>query len=149
MFQLMRCVSTMELCMLAFLALSVHKFGLSFRSHVFGVALGMGMLATTDFVVSALAKAESSMVSNVALVAAVGSICTFAVWAGYFLITEPVRRSIMTAANSQLLRWNEIALALGHSGGQVVMTPAPKPFFLEEVERTVDRVLSRNSLDAR
>jgi hypothetical protein len=55
---------------------------------------------------------------------------------------------MMVAANSQLLRWNEIALALGHSGGQVVLTPATKPFFLEEVEKTVDRVMSRNSIDA-
>ena len=41
----------------------------------------------------------------------------------------------MIPATSQLLRWNEIAMAIGHSSGQVVMTPAPKPFFLDEVER--------------
>jgi hypothetical protein len=114
MIELMRCTSMLELFLLAFLALTVHRLGLS----------------------------------TVSLLGEIGSICAFLLWSTYFLISEPARRSLMMPATSQLLRWNEIALALGHSGGQVVMTPAPKPFFLDEVEKTVDRVLSRNSIDA-
>jgi hypothetical protein len=144
MIELMRCTSMLELSLLAFLALYVHKLGLTFKSHVFGMGLGMGILATTDFVTAILIRFGSSM----NLFEEVGSLCAFALWAGYFFANEPARRGMMVAANSQLLRWNEIALALGHSGGQVVMMPAPKTFFLEEVERTVDRVMSRNSIDA-
>lgn len=147
MIELMRCMSLLELCLLAFLALSVHKLGLSFQSHVFGIGLGLGLLATTDFVTAAMVHLSTSMMSNVNLFQEIGSLCAFALWAGYFFASEPARRGLMVAANSQLLRWNEIALALGHVGGQVVMTPAPKAFFLEEVEKTVDRVMSRNSMD--
>jgi hypothetical protein len=39
--QMMRCVSVMELCLLAFLALSIHSLGRSFRSRLFGVGLGL------------------------------------------------------------------------------------------------------------
>jgi hypothetical protein len=148
MIELMRCTSLLELFLLAFLALSVHKLGLSMRSHVFGVGLGLGILATTNFVTAALIRFGVSMMSSVNLFEEIGSLLAFALWAAFFFATEPARRGMMVAANSQLLRWNEIALALGHVGGQVVLTPAPKPFFLEEVEKTVDRVMSRNSLDA-
>ena len=148
MIELMRCTSLLELCLLTFLALTVHRLGLSYRSHVFGLGLGLGLLATTDFVASAMTRFGTSMVSTVSLLGEVGSIIALLLWASYFLISEPARRSVMIPATSQLLRWNEIALALGHTGGQVVMTPAPKPFFLDEVEKTVDRVLSRNSIDA-
>jgi hypothetical protein len=148
MIEMMRCTSLLELFLLAFLALSVHKFGLSFKSHVFGLGLGLGMLATTNFVTAALTRLSHSMVSSINLFAELGSLFAFMLWAFYFFANEPERRGMMVAANSQLLRWNEIALALGHSGGQVVLTPATKPFFLEEVEKTVDRVMSRNSIDA-
>jgi hypothetical protein len=148
MIELMRCTSMLELFLLAFLALTVHRLGLSYKSHVFGLGLGLGLLAATDFVASAMTRFGTGMVSTVSLLGEIGSICAFILWFTYFLISEPVRRSLMMPASSQLLRWNEIALALGHTGGQVVMTPAPKPFFLDEVERTVDRVLSRNSIDA-
>jgi len=148
MIELMRCMSMLELFLLAFLALSVHKFGLSFKSHVFGLGLGLGILATTDFVTAALIRFGVSMVSSMNLFEEIGTLLALTLWTGYFFASEPARRELMVAANSQLLRWNEIALALGHSGGQVVMTPATKPFFLEEVEKTVDRVMSRNSIDA-
>ena len=40
-FQVMRCVSILELCLLAFLALFIHSLGRSFRSLAFGIALGV------------------------------------------------------------------------------------------------------------
>ncbi len=147
MIELMRCTSILELCMLAFLALSVHKLGLSYKSHVFGIGLGLGMLAATDFIMSAMTRFGSPMVSTMNLFGEIGSLCAFLLWTVYFFLHEPARRTLMIPATSQLLRWNEIAMAIGHSSGQVVMTPAPKPFFLDEVEKTVDRVLSRNSVD--
>ncbi len=147
MIELMRCTSILELCMLTFLALSVHKLGLSYQSHVFGIGLGLGMLAATDFVMSAMTRFGTPMVSTLNLFGEVGSLCAFLLWTVYFYLHEPARRTLMIPATSQLLRWNEIAMAIGHSSGQVVMTPAPKPFFLDEVERTVDRVLSRNSVN--
>ena len=149
MIELMRCTSILELCLLAFLALSVHKLGLSYKSHVFGLGLGLGMLATTDFLMSAMAHFGTTMVSTISLFGEVGALGAFMIWTTYFFMREPARKTLMMPATSQLLRWNEIAMAVGHSSGQVVMTPGPKPFFLDEVEKTVDRVLSRNSVDLR
>ena len=148
MIELMRCMSMLELSLLAFLAFSVHPLGLSFRSHAFGIGLGLGLLATTDMVMAAAARFGASMVSYTSLFGEVGMVLVFALWGGFFLIQEPQRRSLMVPATSQLLRWNEIASAFGHRSGQVVMTPAPSSFFLQDVEKVVDRVMSRNSIDA-
>jgi hypothetical protein len=46
-------------------------------------------------------------------------------------------------ANSTILRWNEIASALGHTGTQVSVQPA-EGFVLTDVERVVEGVLRRN-----
>ncbi len=148
MIELMRCMSMLELCLLAFLAFTVHPLGLSFRSQIFGIGLGLGFLATTDMVMAAAAHFGASMVSYTSLFGEVGTLVVFATWSVYFLKQEPERKSMMMAASSQLLRWNEIASAFGHRSGQVVLTPAPSSFFLQDVEKVVDRVMSRNSIDA-
>ena len=46
---LMRSVSVLELCLLAFLCLSMNALRLSVRDLAFGIALGFGMLADQRF----------------------------------------------------------------------------------------------------
>jgi hypothetical protein len=49
---------------------------------------------------------------------------------------------------SQLHKWNEIAVALGKPVPHVALGhPEPSPFFLQDVEAVVDRVLSRNEVE--
>jgi general stress protein CsbA len=148
MIELMRCMSMLELCLLAFLAFTVHPLGLSFRSHVFGIGLGLGLLAATDMLVAAATHLGNSLATYVSLFGEIGTLTVFMTWCVYFFLPEPARKSMMMQANSQLLRWNEIASAFGHRSGQVVLTPAPSSFFLQDVEKVVDRVMSRNSIDA-
>jgi hypothetical protein len=49
----------------------------------------------------------------------------------------------VVSANSTILRWNEIASALGHTGTQVAVQPAGG-FLLTDVERVVGRVHLKN-----
>jgi len=63
---------------------------------------------------------------------------------GYLL--RPARagpQPLMVPANSTILRWNEIATALGHTGTQVALQPAGG-FFLSDVEKVVEEALTRN-----
>ena len=50
----------------------------------------------------------------------------------------------MIPLNSTILRWNEIASALGHTGTQVAVQQPASGFFLTDVERVVEDVLNRN-----
>ena len=47
---LMRSVSILELCLLAFLCLSMNALRLPVRDLAFGISLGFGVMATNDFV---------------------------------------------------------------------------------------------------
>ncbi|MFP5250318.1 MAG: hypothetical protein ACLGP3_10895, partial [Acidobacteriota bacterium] len=51
---------------------------------------------------------------------------------------------IVMPASSAIYRWNEIASALGHTGTQVAVQQPANGFFLTDVEKVVEKVLSRN-----
>ncbi len=66
-----------------------------------------------------------------------------ATWVAYCAMPERVRKPLVMPANSTIYRWNEIASALGHGTHVAVQQPA-NGFFLTDVERVVDKVLTRN-----
>ena len=145
--RLMRCTGVLELCLLAFLALSVHTLGLSFRSRVFGISLSFGIMATMDFLTSVFVKInDPSMTSTINLVSEVVLAGSLVTWLVYMAVPEPVRKPVMVPATSALVRWNEIATALGHGTPQVALAPAGQ-FFLQDVEKVVDKILAKNSLN--
>jgi hypothetical protein len=87
------------------------------------------------------------MTSTISVVTTTASLLTLAVWSAYFLQREPVRRAAVLNPSSPLARWNEIATSLGQSAPRppVVAVPA-SDFFLQDVEKVVDRILIKNSL---
>jgi hypothetical protein len=64
-------------------------------------------------------------------------------WVAYCVMPERVRKPVIMPANSTIYRWNEIASALGHGTKVAVRQPA-NGFFLTDVERVVEKVLTRN-----
>lgn len=146
---LMRCVSILELCLLAFVTLVAQKVGLSYRSLPFGLSLGFGLSAASDFVQSAVAYHAQSLFSITGIICQVVGVGVLVMWVAYFRNPEPARSSIAPAIAQPLLRWNEVALALSNANAQVASTPAvAHGTFLSDVENVVDRVLIKNSLKA-
>jgi hypothetical protein len=147
--QIMRCESIFILSLLLFLMLAAGKLGLSYRSRVFGISFGFGIMAAGDLIVSAtfLHFGHNMMTSTISVVTTSASILTLGVWSGYFMQREPARQAAVLDPSSPLARWNEIATTLGHSGTRVPVVPAPaNNFFLQDVEKVVDRILIKNSL---
>jgi hypothetical protein len=143
----MRSISIMEICLLVFLALSVHSLGFSFRSRIFGVGLGFGISAAIDLIFSAIQQHHPEMVSYSNLFGQIGTLLALSTWIVYFLRVEPERTMVTLPVTSPLLRWNEIANALGHPAGQVVLSPPASTNFLHDVEKAVDKVLAKNALN--
>jgi hypothetical protein len=146
-FQVMRCVSILELCLLAFLALFVHSLGRSFRSMAFGIALGFGVQAAMELVLSVVATRSPGLDVNVNLVLQVVTTFVLAGWMMYFLLPEREAEgeAITLPVSSSLIRWNEIASALGHSTPHVAVGTS-RATFLQDVEQVVDKVLTKNSI---
>ena len=146
--QAMRCVSVLEFCLLAFILLSAQTLGISWRSRIVGITLGFGVLAVVDTVCFMFLLRSLSHLLPWLVVRETGSAIAAALWLGYLMMPEPKRTAVRLESSSQLQKWNEIAVALGKPAPHIALgQPDPTPFFLQDVERVVDRVLSRNELD--
>lgn len=141
---LMRSVSVLELCLLAFLCLSMNALRLSVRDMAFGIALGFGVMASNDFIFAALVTKQTPMTTNLQFFYEAVTLMSLGIWAAYCALPETVRKPLMMPANSTIYRWNEIASALGHTGTQIAVQQPANSFFLTDVEKVVEKVLTRN-----
>jgi len=143
---LMHSVSVLELCLLAFLCLSMNALRLTVRDLSFGIALGFGVMSSADFIPASWISrvASPSLVDPLQFVYESLILGTLAIWVVYCIIPEPARRPVLMPASSTIYRWNEIASALGHTGTKVAVQQPANSFFLSDVERVVEKVLARN-----
>lgn len=140
----MHAVSVMELCLLGFICLTMNTLGVSARGMPFGVALGFGVLAANDFIVASLINKYTSLNAPLQFFSELMTLISIAVWAVYCALPEPESKPVVVPVSSAIYRWNEIASALGHTGTQVAVRQPAEGFFLSDVERVVEKVLSRN-----
>jgi hypothetical protein len=142
-----RAVSVMQCGLLLFLLMGSSYLGLSKRSLVFGVSLGFGLMATINLSMLSLTSWMGfyhpvyHWVFDLAQ--AVTTATVAATWAFYVARPEPARETINVPVTSPLLRWNEVAMALGHSGGRVAFVE-PSESFMPNVERMVEEVMKRD-----
>ncbi|MGB7548808.1 MAG: hypothetical protein WBM14_13740, partial [Terracidiphilus sp.] len=141
-YALMRSVSILELCLLGFLCLSMNALRISVREAGFGIALGFGLMSSNDFIVGSLLARNHSLTSPLQFLNEALILVSLGIWVAYCALPEPARQPVVVPANSTIYRWNEIAAALGH-GTQVVVQQPANSFFLTDVEKVVDRVLTR------
>jgi len=141
---LMRSVSILELCLLGFLCLSMNALRLSPRDMAFGIALGFGIMSANDFAQALWISGSTSLTAPGQFVYESVILVALGTWAVYCALPEPARQAVVLPVSSTIYRWNEIASALGHTGTQVAMQQPATSFFLTDVERVVEKVLSRN-----
>jgi hypothetical protein len=147
---LVRCASIMELCLVAFLTLSIHALGRSFRSRLFGIALGFGIQAAADLVSTALIAKYPGLASPSNFAAQIVTTMVLLIWTAYFLIPEPAaeRELIVLPPTSAMARWNALAKGIGQTP-ETAAAAQPTGFFLQDIEGVVDRVLAKNPVGGR
>jgi hypothetical protein len=149
--QLMRCESIFLLSLLFFLMLSAGRLGLSYRNRVFGIAFGFGIMAASNLVASAFLlnfTNHNIRTTSISIMDTGASLVALTIWSAYFLQREPVRTAVTLPVTSPLARWNEIAMALSPASSRQALAAPTSDFFLQDVEKVVDRILSKNSLNA-
>ena len=143
-----RVVGVMKCALLIFLFIGSHHLGVSMRNRVFGFALGFGFDAFCTLVIySALTTSHLSKVPLWSQLLPMAYYASLVIWVGYLLKPEPARETVHIPITSPLLRWNEVALQLGHSGGKVALLN-PEPF-MPQVERMVEQVLKKEIVERR
>jgi hypothetical protein len=127
--QLQKTSSILTLCLLLFVCFAIRPMGLSYRSRIFGVSLGLGFLATINLVNSAWIAHNPSMYSVFSLINGLAVGLTLLTWSAYFAFPEPKRRIIVLPTTSPFLRWNQISMALGDDPGYVAVGGIPPELF--------------------
>jgi hypothetical protein len=128
--QLQRTQSILTLCLLMFVCFAIRPMGLSYTSRIFGVSLGLGIMATNDLVQSAwLAFHTNVMGTTYNKINGVVICVIVAMWTAYFALPEPKRRIIVLPTTSPFLRWNQISQALGDNPGFVAIGGVPPELF--------------------
>jgi len=127
--QLQQTSSILTLCLLLFVCFAIRPMGLSFNSRIFGVSIGLGVLATVSLVNAAWLTHSPSMYSTISLVNVVAVSLTLLTWSAYFAFPEPKRRIIVLPTTSPFLRWNQISMALGDDPGFVAVGGIPPELF--------------------
>jgi hypothetical protein len=142
--RIMRSVSILELCLLGFLCLSMNALRLPVRSLTYGIAVGFGIMSSSDFIATSFATRYTKSTDLVQFISEAVILLSLGVWIGWCAQPEPVRRPVLIAAGSTIYRWNEIASALGHSGTRVAMQHPANSFSHSDAEKMVEGALTRN-----
>jgi hypothetical protein len=127
--QLQQTSSILTLCLLLFVCFAIRPMGLSYNSRIFGVSLGLGILATVSLVDAAWLTHSPTMYSTISLVNSFAVGATLLMWSAYFAFPEPKRRIIVLPTTSPFLRWNQISMALGDDPGYVAVGGIPPELF--------------------
>lgn len=143
-YSLMRSVSILELCLLAFLCLSMNALRLTLKDLSFGMALGFGVMTANEFTLASLISMHMSFTAPLQFAYESMILIALTIWIAYCALPEMNRKPLVIPASSAIYRWNEIASALGHTGTQVAIQQPANGFFLTDVEKVVEKVLSRN-----
>ena len=144
-FDFERIVCVMECALLMFLFIGSQHLGISAKNRVFGIALGFGFNAFFQLMV--FSAALYSHISKMPLykdLVPLTFVLSIVIWLGYLALPEPSRESLHIPVTSPLLRWNEVALALGHSGGKVAILSSEP--FMPTVERMVEQVMQKEMM---
>ncbi len=133
--QLQQTSSILTLCLLLFVCFAIRPMGLSYRSRIFGISLGLGLLATMILCDAAWLSHNADMFSTFNLVNGLAMCVTLCSGPP----TSPSRSR--SAASSfcrrrrPFLRWNQISMALGDDPGYVAVGGiAPDLFAPAEIE---------------
>jgi len=103
-----------EMGLLMFLFLFSSAFGMHWRAHVFGIALGLGLFVAVDLVsVTLRAHLGSGAPAEVLKLAKGLTFClSVLTWAGYLLSPERVSSSDEVPKTAQLEQWNQAVMEL-------------------------------------
>ena len=142
--QLQQTQGVLTLCMLVFVCIAIRPMGLSHRSRIFGVSLGLAIMAATDLTTAAWISHNPNLYSLSSTIGGISVCLSLLIWTFYFVVPEPVRKMILVPTTSPFFHWNEISKALGDAPGYVAVGPVTldnfAPAELEIMRRASDKM---------
>ncbi len=107
-----RSVRAVQVGVLLFLFVFSRVIGVSWRSHLFGIAAGFGLLATVRLIAVALRAQMGFGLQHLAVIlSGAGETCAVLIWVAYLLIPEPAHE-LNELPVVQLEEWNQALVGL-------------------------------------
>jgi hypothetical protein len=108
------CAKIVEVGLIMLLFLFSTAFGLRWRQHVFGVALGLGMTTVGSLLAVTIVPhvSDFAMVLRLDLAHVVVFDLAVLVWMGYLIAPEAARSSVDVPKRAQLEQWNQAVMEL-------------------------------------
>jgi hypothetical protein len=119
--QLQQTQSVLTLSMLLFVCFTIKPLGLSYRSRMFGICLGLGVMAATDLLISGWMTVVGTKIVPLSVVSGFAVCIGLGTWSAYFAVPEPKRRLILLPTTSPFFRWNQISEVLNDEPGYVAI----------------------------
>jgi hypothetical protein len=136
-----RCVHLMQCGLMLLLVAFEKRLSFSWRSPGMSVALGLGIIAGTDLIVSYAEGRFPVMTDQLGLVNGVVFTCVLAFWAFRLSVKETTPTTAATSPSRLIIqRWNDALVS--YRQGEMALSPVMNSF-LPGVEQTVERVLAR------
>ncbi len=135
------CMCVFEITLMSLLIATATRLGLSFRTRIFGLSLGICLLGLADLVSLASQGAGASRWAGLDAFSEPVTLIALLMWCCYFVLPEQRRGAMMLNRSSTLMRWNEIVSQLG-IGPQPAVDATPS--FMSDVEGVVTRIMERN-----
>ena len=127
--QFQQITSVLTLCLLLFVCFAIRPMGLTFRSRIFGVSFGLGLMSACNLSAAAWFSWSPHLDSIINVFSGVADCLTLCAWSAYFILPEPKRRIIVLPTTSPFLRWNQISEVLGDEPGFVAVAGIPPEVF--------------------
>jgi len=128
-----RCMRVVQCGLLLFVLCCSKYLELSPRNHAYGITLGFGTNAAMNLILLCMSAYMGPRFDHSL---SIGMIATYdfaaVIWMAYTLKPEPTRSILHLPISSPLVRWNEIATAMGH-GARVAYMPAPDTYDIQKI----------------
>ena len=146
--QLQQISSVLTLCLLLFVCFAIRPMGLTFRSRIFGISFGLGLISACNLSQAAWISHSPHLDSIINVVTGIVGGTTLFVWSVYFTLPEPKRRIIVLPTTSPFLRWNQISEVLGDEPGFVAVAGIPPEVFAPAELEIMARASAKMDLTA-
>ena len=118
------------------------RLGLSWKTPSISIALGLGVTASVDLIISYLLASITSWTAPLHVINTLAYMSVLGLWAYCMYQPTAACKNVLDSPNRLIFqRWNEVLSSYGYGDAAVVSGPADS--FLPSVERTVERVMAR------
>ena len=143
--ELQRLSGVVVLGLVAFVVTTVRPLGLTFRSRIFGVSLGLCVMTCANIWTNGYIFTNRGLynASNLTLIVASGF--AHMIWIWYFAVPEPTRKFLLLPTTSPFHAWNLVSERMGYDPGYVAIGGVPPESFSEAEREVFERIASQDS----